>query len=900
MPYKMRKLPQSDYYKVYNTETGTIHSKHATKKNAKAQMRILDNQDDGNYPKEQDSEMTGGKIGDRDNLTGLIRTGEMIGKDGKPTGRAIYNPNKDPAIDKQNAIIRDNMNKSKIFIHHNEISGGKLSASDLKGLLEASYDGRASVGDFQIDKALSTSNSKVYFNPNTKQAVVAHKGTSGFTDWGNNAVYALGGEWAYKKTKRYKDAEKVQKKAESKYGAKNISTIGHSQGGLQSELLGKNTNETITLDKATRPFSNTKADNQYDIRSKNDVVSALNPFQKENKKEIVLDSDTYNPLTSHDIGQLDKLAPDQMIGQGANHKGRKKGAKNKVKPVVWKAPPELHDVLGFHAPYTKPIGSYTTTWRNILYKEKELQGITYPKAMKDPRVKELYYEVKEQLEEENGGEKPDPDEFMTLYLKMRPKRFKEVKQPKPTKKPTEDPTQPKIDTFLPKPKPKPNIALEIEEKEPEPANPIIPLVADKTDEIDLPDPTPAPVNIEPVVSKIVTKIGELKKEGEKHGLGVKYSSEAIIGTLVYLKLLEKYGNKCAVITTDIAKIGKLNSGIAFEGISINSKQKGWEKSTIDYLGETLKDCIDRGVDLILIPLDIKFNSSNVGHANMIVYRPLQRIVERFEPHGAEYGNSEQTDIIFNNLLKDLFETQMTKFLGKLRFKTPDEICPNSKGFQSFEGQLKGFKAVEGGGFCMMWSCFLAEMIFMNPDKSTKEIIDEVFTITNKEPEYLKQVIRGYVKDAEKMLDDLIKAVSTDSFKFIKRWGNNSSTNVIRQHKQLLENYILQVIFNSKQSVAPQLVIPEEPDQTPSEVVTKAPKQNQDIKARLERCTKSQLDKIFSNVAWKMVDGVKRSYSIKGNPNKERMVSIFLTRIEDNDYEGLTRETLIEELEKINK
>ena len=151
-----------------------------------------------------------------------------------------------------------------------------------------------------------------------------------------------------------------------------------------------------------------------------------------------------------------------------------------------------------------------------------------------------------------------------------------------------------------------------------------------------------------------------------------------------------------------------------------------------------------------------------------------------------------------------------------------------------------------------------------------------------------------------MLDDLIKAVSTDSFKFIKRWGNNSSTNVIHQHKQLLENYILQVIFNSKQSVAPQLVIPEEPDQTPSEVVTKAPKQNQDLKARLERCTKAQLDKIFDNVAWKIVNGVKKGYSIKGNPNKERMVGLFLTRIQDNAYEGLTRETLIEELEKINK
>jgi hypothetical protein len=200
------------------------------------------------------------------------------------------------------------------------IEGGKLSASDLKGLLDASYDGRANVGDFQIDRQLSTDNSKVYFNPATNQAVVAHKGTTGFTDWGNNAVYALGGRWAYKKTDRYKNAEKVQKKAESKYGASNVSTIGHSQGGLQAELLGKKSKETITLDKATRPFGNTKAGNQYDIRSENDIVSAFNPFQKDNKKEIVLENKSYNPLTSHDIGKLDTLAPDKMIGQGMRSK----------------------------------------------------------------------------------------------------------------------------------------------------------------------------------------------------------------------------------------------------------------------------------------------------------------------------------------------------------------------------------------------------------------------------------------------------------------------------------------------------------------------------------------------------------------------------------------------------
>ena len=212
----------------------------------------------------------------------------------------------------------------EVVSYVNQAQGGKLSAGDLQGLLDASYDGRERVGDFIIDKALSTSNSKVYFNPATNKAVVAHKGTTGITDWGNNAVYALFGNTGYKQTQRFKDAEKVQKAAEKKYGASNISTIGHSQAGLQAELLGKKSNEIITLDKATRPFGNTKSKNQYDIRSSNDIVSAANPFQKDNKKEIVLKNKSLNPLVAHDIGQLSKLDSDTMIGQGICAKCMKK------------------------------------------------------------------------------------------------------------------------------------------------------------------------------------------------------------------------------------------------------------------------------------------------------------------------------------------------------------------------------------------------------------------------------------------------------------------------------------------------------------------------------------------------------------------------------------------------
>jgi len=197
------------------------------------------------------------------------------------------------------------------------LEGGALSAKELKGLLGASYNPKIDkVGDFVLDSKLSTSTSKVYRNPNTAQVVVAHRGTEGLLDWGNNAVYALGGKTAYKMTPRYKEAEKVQKQAEKKYGKENVSTIGHSQGGLQAELLGGKSKEIITLNKATRPFESNKNKNQTDVRSGRDVVSALNPFEKKSSKNIEIQGETYNPLAEHSGDVLDRLEENQMIGEG--------------------------------------------------------------------------------------------------------------------------------------------------------------------------------------------------------------------------------------------------------------------------------------------------------------------------------------------------------------------------------------------------------------------------------------------------------------------------------------------------------------------------------------------------------------------------------------------------------
>lgn len=188
-----------------------------------------------------------------------------------------------------------------------KITGEGLKSYTFQKLLEASYSGAEEVEGFTMDKTISSKTSKVYVHP-SGQVVVAHQGTTTASDWGNNAVYASLGDMGYKLTPRYKEALKVQKTAERKYGAKNVTTIGHSQGGLQAQLVGDKSREIITLNKATRPqeflYGSSKRKNQYDIRASGDLVSFFrSPFQRKNDQTI---NDIGNPLKSHSTDVLRK------------------------------------------------------------------------------------------------------------------------------------------------------------------------------------------------------------------------------------------------------------------------------------------------------------------------------------------------------------------------------------------------------------------------------------------------------------------------------------------------------------------------------------------------------------------------------------------------------------------
>ena len=126
---------------------------------------------------------------------------------------------------------------------------------------------------------------KVYYSKNLDHCVVVHRGTeppssSNYfnTDDKSFAECAMGlgqvfgiQKCKYKDKRRFKVSEMIQKWAEEKYSQWNVTTLGHSQGGLLAALVGQNSKEIIKIQPLHREnYKDTEI--EITIRSVNDFI----------------------------------------------------------------------------------------------------------------------------------------------------------------------------------------------------------------------------------------------------------------------------------------------------------------------------------------------------------------------------------------------------------------------------------------------------------------------------------------------------------------------------------------------------------------------------------------------------------------------------------------------------
>jgi hypothetical protein len=157
---------------------------------------------------------------------------------------------------------------------------------------------------YKYDNELSSMDTKVFYDPKNNQSYIAYRGSVRVSDWVDNINLGLGG-----KSKQLDEAINTAEKTKQKYGTA-PTTIGQSRGGIFAEKAGNKVGgKTITYNKGTLPRDvfNHIRDDQVDIRTSKDVVSAPSSFQTGGKKYIIQISPTTSYIDAHsNIDYLNK------------------------------------------------------------------------------------------------------------------------------------------------------------------------------------------------------------------------------------------------------------------------------------------------------------------------------------------------------------------------------------------------------------------------------------------------------------------------------------------------------------------------------------------------------------------------------------------------------------------
>ena len=164
---------------------------------------------------------------------------------------------------------------------------------------------------FVFSKYGSDKEIQLYVNEKEKRIIINFIGTYKAIDWTNNFSYVMG---RYKNTKRFKHARDAFIKITDDYQNYKVILVGHSQSAVITNLLNQEfpnkIYEVINLNGAN--LGETERDNEYNIRSKMDLVSLLH---KPSKRDVIIENKTNNILTEHKPDILKRLVQDRKIGR---------------------------------------------------------------------------------------------------------------------------------------------------------------------------------------------------------------------------------------------------------------------------------------------------------------------------------------------------------------------------------------------------------------------------------------------------------------------------------------------------------------------------------------------------------------------------------------------------------
>ena len=240
--------------------------------------------------------------------------------------------------------------------------------------------------------------------------------------------------------------------------------------------------------------------------------------------------------------------------------------------------------------------------------------------------------------------------------------------------------------------------------------------------------------------------------------GIDFAPTMVLAGISNLYLNKKYGTNCYMYGSNSSIRHFLHGGFRIDVLS-DPLPPITPFFLEDFIEKNLNqikiflDCLKNNNPVIIIPLSLHFLSGG-HHANMLFFKRRDETLEHFEPHGQSLSRNPRNGEIITRILQTLVDkiNEVKKKpvysipgLGDIRLVPSHQVCVRASGLQSVQEELKGF-GIERGQYCQMWSFLFAELALLNPDTSSKNILDEIFRLldTKYGPQFLSNVIRGYV------------------------------------------------------------------------------------------------------------------------------------------------------------
>lgn len=232
----------------------------------------------------------------------------------------------------------------------------------------------------------------------------------------------------------------------------------------------------------------------------------------------------------------------------------------------------------------------------------------------------------------------------------------------------------------------------------------------------------------------------------------------VISDIAFLYVCNKYNKKSIIISTYTSGFKSrffrcIGMDVTIPDIRSKEYKNGIFMSpfgheiNLDEFVEKLSNVIHQyKEEAICIPFHFHKRSANIDHANLLIYRPREKILEWFEPHGHFKKMDDKLYIYLQKGLIRLINLPIFKeLIGSSRLVETHILVNESKyGTKALQGQ-------NGGPTCALWCILISEMVFLNPQLSTPEIVRDMFDLTQGERERINNIMKGYIIEIEKEL-----------------------------------------------------------------------------------------------------------------------------------------------------